>query len=534
VSRSIDDLAKIVQAPPPDVLSLAKKMTGVTEGVDDQGDLAIVFTSVEPGPHQVLLMKVADFAAFFAALKVVEPSSGVVEVQLAGTPHVVGRKGDYAVLAAAANRDALERLLAATDNLADDASLVEWVDTNQASFVLTPTGLKQLLPKLIAAIRAFQEQVRQSGNEQAKPAADAMEMYAQLFTAAAPQVEQFALGVRIEADRSIEIAKRLQLVPGGEWAKWAAAFKPARENLFSRMLPGRFVFVMAGSVPQEVMTAAMGYSVKIMQSQPMYQLSPEQAEKYTEASLTAMTGVRSMQMLMGVPEPGAGLYGNTTVVMAVDDSQRFLKNYSEAIAQMQVIAEESKSPAIPAMSVKQVPFGEAEAMEISMDMSHLNQLATPGGPDPQKMMQAMMGPGGKLNIYLAAADAQTVVISYTSLERLKAAIDFFNSKQPGLADDPGIAKVSAKLPAGSQFVAFVSLDGAAQAARQTVLTVTRMPVPPIPEIASNPPIGIAAKFSGSGVDGELIVTAETIKAVGDTIAKVRAAFQPPKPPQPQQ
>ena len=106
-SRSIGDVAKLVQAPAPDLLSLAKRMSGLQKGLDEQGDLAIVLTSIDPAPKHVVLVPVANSADFFAALNVKEPGTGTVEVQLAGGPTLVGRKGDYAALAPATDRDAL-------------------------------------------------------------------------------------------------------------------------------------------------------------------------------------------------------------------------------------------------------------------------------------------------------------------------------------------------------------------------------------------------------------------------------------------
>src|SRR5437773_1193441 len=49
-SRSIGDVAKLVQAPAPDLLSLAKGMTGLQKGLDEQGDLALIITSIDPAP----------------------------------------------------------------------------------------------------------------------------------------------------------------------------------------------------------------------------------------------------------------------------------------------------------------------------------------------------------------------------------------------------------------------------------------------------------------------------------------------------
>ena len=238
-SQSIDDLAKLVNAPPPDLLSLARKITDLQNGLDEQGDLAIVLTSVDPAPKGVVLVPVADFKEFFAALQVDEPATGVVEVQLAGVPKLVGRKGDYAAVAPAGDREALEQFLASTDNLADDASLAEWLDANRASVVITSRGIKQLLPKLTGAIRAAQAQLRGAQGEQGQFAADGLDLYVQLFTAAEPEVEQFGIGLRIDSAQTVDLVKRIQFTPGGACANGPLASSPRRKICSRAFRPAR-------------------------------------------------------------------------------------------------------------------------------------------------------------------------------------------------------------------------------------------------------------------------------------------------------
>lgn len=135
--------------------------------------MAIVLTSLEPAPKHVILVPVANFADFFAALHVQEPTTGVVECQLFGRPAVVARKGTFAAISPGADRDALEKSLASTTNLAADASLAKWIDANKVSVVVTRPGVKQLLPILINGIRTIQAQIRQSTVENGEAGAAA-------------------------------------------------------------------------------------------------------------------------------------------------------------------------------------------------------------------------------------------------------------------------------------------------------------------------------------------------------------------------
>src|SRR6476661_7642895 len=256
-SRSIGEIAKIVQAPAPDLLSLAKGMTGLQKGIDEQGDLALVLTSVDPAPKHVILAPVANFSDFFAALNVKEPETGVVDVQLAGAPSLVGRKGNYAAIARAADREALEKYLASTANLAGDAPLAAWLSANRISAVVTSQGIKQSVPKLTSGIRMLQTQMQKAAGEQGKFSADALNLYIDLFTATEKQVEQFGIGVRIDSTQTVDIASRFQFVAGGTWANWAAKTKPAKGNLLSGLEAKPFVVAAAGAVPEGAMKEFM-------------------------------------------------------------------------------------------------------------------------------------------------------------------------------------------------------------------------------------------------------------------------------------
>lgn len=529
-SRSIDEVAKLVQAPAPGLLAQAKNMTGLVRGLNEQGDLAIVLTSIDPAPKHVILIPVANVADFFAALNMEEPADGIVEVQLIGLPTLVGRKGDYAALAPASDRDALEQFLAATTNLATDASLAAWLDTNKASVVVTSHGTKQLLPKLTNGIRAMQEQLRQVQGEQGQFAANAMNLYLDLFQAAESEVEQFGIGLRIDSAQTIDLVKRVQFTPGGACAQWAANAQPAARDVLAGLPAVPFVMAFGGVVSEAAMEHLMKFSEKMVQSQPMFNLSPEQAEKYAQLSAQTMSGVQSMSMLMGVAEPGTGIYGNTTAVMTFEDTQHFLDNYEKSLAELRELAQESKSPAIPVAATQRIMVGDTEALEVSMDLPDMKQLMPPGSPDPQKMMQFMVGADGKMKIYVAPADDHAVVMAYTSLERLKAALDFYRSKQPGLANDASIAKVAAALPPGSQFVVYVSLSGMAQVIQQTATSMVGIQPTAIPDFPESPPFGMAVKVSPSGAEGHLIVTGETLRTIGDVVAKFRGAASDPSPP----
>jgi hypothetical protein len=506
---------------------MAKGMTGLQKGIDENGDLVVMLATIDPVPQQIILVPVSNFDEFFASLNVKAPEDGVVEAQIIGKPTLIGRKGNHAAIAPPPSRSALEKYLKSTNNLASDKSLSTWVDANKLSIVVPSSGLKQLLPKLVSGIMMFQQQLGQAAGESGQAAVAAMKMYLDLFEAAETEVDQFALALRVDSEKTVSIVKRIQFSPGGDWANAVANIKPVSEDLLGGLPSKPFVLAFGNIVPQEALQKMMKFSVEMMQNQPMNKLTPEQAKKYTELSTQAMQGVRTMHMLIGIPEPGAGIYGSTTVVMTVDDSKQYIENYEKSVVEMRKLIDESKSAGIPTATANRIKVGDIDGLEITMKMPDYKQPSTPGGPDMEKMMKLFSGPEGSLKIFAAPADEHTVLMSYTSLERLKSLLDSYKSKEKGLSADPGVTKTAALLPQGSQVLGYISLSGAAKLAQQIAQMIAPDKPARIPDIAESPPIGMAGKISPEGIEGHLVITADTLRTIGDVTEKARQTRDKP-------
>lgn len=519
-SGVIDDVAALVQAPAPDLLNRAQQASWLQKGIDDHGDVVIILTGVDPTPSYFILTPVADFAELCSSFGVTEPASGVVEVQLGASPTLLGRKGSYAAMAPVSERERLERYLVDETHHASDESLTAWLDANQASVVMTASGVRTLLPKLIAGVRAAQAGLLAAG-ENGRTASEALNMYITVFTAAQTEVEQIALGVRADAARTLALVKRVQFVPDGSWAKAVADVEAPTSDPLAGLPAGPFILAVGGAFPENAMDRLMSFSVQMMQNAPGAKLTPEQARKYVQLSTKSMEGAHSMAMVLGVPQPGTGLYGKTTAVMTFDDAQHFLDEYGATIAAMSELAAETKSPMIPVGASRRTTIGDVEALEVTMEMPNLQAATSSGGPDMQKMMQFMGGPDGKLKIYLAAADEHAVVMAYTSPELLTAALDAYTSSSAGLSADAQVARTAAALPPGAHFAAYVDLNGMASMIGQFATLMPTERAPAIPNFAAAPPIGMAAKVTSSGVEGSLVVPAETLRAIGEAVQQVR-------------
>jgi hypothetical protein len=139
------------------------------------------------------------------------------------------------------------------------------------------------------------------------------------------------------------------------------------------------------------------------------------------------------------------------------------------------------------------------------------------------MIERMFGTGDKVKVYLAAADAQTVVLAYISTKSLKRALSAAKTPKKGLASDTDVGETMALLPADAQWVGMISPSGFMSLIRGMVgggVGPGGAPILPgeFPETA---PVGFAARLGSSSLDTDFVVPAGLLKATGEFVQKVR-------------
>ena len=284
-------------------------MTGLQKGLDDNGDVALVVTQLDPSPKFVVLIPTSNYADLLNSLQVKEPGSGIVAAQIGASQVVVAEKGNFAAVARASDRDALERFLAATTNISADAQMAAWLEPNKISAVVTSPGTKVLFPRAVEWLQRLQQQIQQSPIRNAAATASGLQMYFDLLNAAQTEVDQLAIGLRVDSAHNVDLVKRVQLTPGGKWATWAASMKPA-DKLLASLPPAQFVAAMGVIYPPGSRDEMMNAFGRIMQANPTYKLTPEQLQKYVEVMKKFAQDVQSAEMLFETPQSGMPIAGN--------------------------------------------------------------------------------------------------------------------------------------------------------------------------------------------------------------------------------
>ncbi len=547
VNRLADADAKLVslgermKLPIPSALTAMKKMAGIEEGLDEKGAMAWVLLSggeEEFEPVMIAFVPVTDYQAFIAQLEPEKPTAKITTVEIGFEKLAVGQAGDFAAITEASNRRFLKRVLKSTESIAGQlAPLQDWLDENDGSLVVTRQGIEAITTAARKGLKDAKEAMAAMGGDDAQMAVAGLSMYDGLFDAMEAEVETFAAGARLDDQGNMHLLSRTRFVAGGQAAKMASDFKGFEGQPLAGLPSGPFVFAGAGVMPEGMAEAMMKMSIGMMKAMPqLYGLDEEQAEKLLRPSIEMMKSMRSMSMRLGVGKEGASIYSEMNGIMRVDDAASFMADYAKYMKAFSsaVGGGEGATKGLFKIKSKEIEIDGRPALQFEMAIPTAGMGGTgPGAAEMKKMMERMFGPGGKIMVYIAAADDHTVVFVYTSKDELRRCLEAVRNPQGSLSADRGVAKTDALLPDDAPWVGYWSPGG-------TVAFVQRMMamfVPAteegfkLPDFPETPPVGFAAKLASGELQTDMVVPAAVLEASGKYVAEVQMMMmmnaQPP-------
>jgi hypothetical protein len=138
-------------------------------------------------------------------------------------------------------------------------------------------------------------------------------------------------------------------------------------------------------------------------------------------------------------------------------------------------------------------------------------------------MDKLFGREGKIRMIFAKA-SDTVVVTAYSQEQLLRGIEHVRSGAAGLEADADIAKTTALLPPGSQWVAYADPQGVVQLIGTFMegMFGAEMKLPAFPP---SEPIGLAARVNKTALDAEIVLPENFVAGIGQFIFAVGQMFQ---------
>lgn len=524
----IEGLTEKLDVKAPNLLAFVQSLTGSAEGLNYDGDVALaLLTESDDGgaPVPVLMLPVFDFNAFVKSLNGVRGQDGICTLTFAGKPGVAINKGDFAVIAEASNREILTVIASNTTGVGSQLeSIASWTRQTDVYVVGLPRGITMAQRGILAGLAVLKLQMEQQG-QQAATAIKGLEIYEQLFGAADREIGLIAAAVRLNDAGDIHLLTRTIPKPDGVLTRLSANVESVEGDMFRGIPQGKFVFAAGGVYPASVMKDMTDWSMQIMKSWLGLTLNEQQASDFSALVVKSVEGLQGMSMSMGVTEEGEPLYGNMVLALHVDDADAYMETYQTTIEKMVEIGSTSGSPFFD-YEVSRFDFDGLQGLQLTMDMNAMIALQ-PGPQELQKaMMQAMFGEGGKLRIYLAAADKNTILGTYVSAQHLVSAVADLRSGKASFSRMPDIEKVHGMLPTDSTMVGYWSIDGTMEFLRATMKSAVPNLPAAIPDFPETLPIGMAVSVSGGGIESDIVVPFEVSKTIADFIKANRGQKAP--------
>ena len=543
-SAKVQKVGQLVGAPPVGLLDLAKASAGVKKGLDETGSAALV---VMPGKNRknaddaapVFLIPVADYKTFLASWGA-KPSEKekIVEVKIGGESMLIANRGGYAAISPREYRQALDKFLDAKRSVADECpQLVPWLLENDGIAVATSHGIKMASQGMQKELKQMRETFAHMNEDSAMliTTVTTLEMYVKFLQWAEKDVDVIAAGARIDKEGTVHVATRTRFTKDSSFAATIAKLQASGKSPLLGMPGGQFMAagggVWSNSLTQGIVTSLTGLMKQIFGM--AYDLDDKKAEELAKTLLDMPKGLRSLSVMIGPGQPGEPILSDMLVLYGVDDAKKYLDEYEKFIGAFDEAGKDGKAASEKKVfAMKKTEVGGRPALETEMSLALSAKIKDTAGFE--ESIGKFFGPGGKLKTLIVAVDEHTVAISFgDSGPLVMRAIAALKQPSEALAGDADVAKVAAMLPAGSQWVGYVSPSGAVAFVKWVVDTM--MPEasygykPNIPDFPASPPIGIAVKAMPGELQTETIITTAVLEAIGKYVAIVQSAEHPEVP-----
>ncbi len=521
-SDKVESLSKRVGVPLPfSPLEKLRSESGIDQGLNSKGAAMGVLRLGQREDFQPIVLvylPVTDYAQFLKGMNA-QGEGDIVTVKIP-REMIVGHKGSFAVLAKPEHREELRDALQGKSSGKKALAPVQaQVAQNDITGVLTSRGIKLLCGKARAGLTLAKNA------DQVAPQAqfmmgwlDGMDTFLQSVET---DVTHLVAGGRLDKTGNLDLNYAAIFAPGSSFAK-AGANGPLPEGGHLAGLPnGPYMMAFSGPLSGNLMGEMMNFSMKIMTAMAK-DVPAEKIAKMKKAGGDLVKGLRSMSMVIGTGKDNDAFFHNVYAVMKVKDAAAYFKDYEVFLAEYDDLMKTIKLPdsfTNQSMKLKKTKVDGKPALEVTVDKAgeqNQNELV-------KKLMEAYFGPGGKMIVTTIAADNNTLLLRYTPAKTFKGFLKAYSDKASDLSQNKGIAKTMESLPAGSQWVIFISPRGTIAATTRLMATMLPPGAGPthLPEFPKTPPVGIGVKLSVTGLESRLTIPAAVLESVGPYIQQLK-------------
>jgi hypothetical protein len=541
-------------------LAFLKTVTNIQDGLNLDGDFLLAAYPDPRGDKSRLRycvwLPVAEYARFSKSIGA-SSVDGISTVNVAGEDLLVARRGEWALVMDTDQRERMTQLVAASASPSMSPQIAnwkKWIDANDVTVVATAAGVRELLswtedsdgdgkPDDESSDDVFGgnssptpgKVLVAAGANRASPhgIASILNEYRK-WTAASPaiahtieQANMVGCGLRLSLDGdnsgSSVVGLRVAFNDGFE----AEAIDAKAGVPYSIYNDGGFAFAYAGQLPKSVVeTLASGYLQTVvadLKKEEHTELDPDSLHQLNDAVEQAAGEIRYAVVLAQPGGQPAPVYTNNFVALRVSSSADFISRAAEVMRLWNKANRDADGETKLIFSMEESKLGERAAREYTLDFATM--LGGPAVPEIRQAMEKLFGPGGKLRLWVVAADDHTVILAQGTQEQVVAALKLYDRKQPINWNRRELSKSNRLLPAESDWRVFFDPHRYFDWESRQANAVTGVPViggPLVRPFRDCPPVAVAGGFHDQELWIDAVALAPTLKGAYEFLT-------PPKP-----
>ena len=485
-------------------------LSGITgEEPDQQGNKGL-----QAGFPFVLYVPGSNLSKVFGNYKIVTKDKEFATVQLRMGKMFVGRAGSYILLSP--NKAALKAVMTADKKTGDELSKAEaaLIKRNDIAYHV---DFKLISPTVTALINAIG---KQAAAEQ-PDVGPILNIYFSIFTQLFEQLDSEAGGIRV--DKTGIVAESLDAAKAGSTIakSWTAAGKAkckgagVLDSLPS--LPYVLAFGAAGA--GENLDFVTKLIDDVLAIEPLAtKLTKETKAKTRKTIAGLMEQIDEVQFVAGGAPAGNGMFGLAWVIKCKDSAKlKTLLADKAALAQtfITTLIDDRDAKALKITYSK----GVDKAGDISIDAIEISHPEMLKMKERERTEMAKVLGEDKIRFLIAAADKQTVVVTFAGSTAMTAKTVAAASGKGPIPKTPGAAEVMKVLPEDPNMLLFLNIANLLDVIRTGMASAVERPeerqklMAMIPKLECKTPIAVGAKPKDNTLHAVLYVPTALIREI---------------------
>jgi hypothetical protein len=534
VQTTSDKIVKFVEIfneelPAP--LAMAQAMTGLSEGLDLNGDALFALlpmgeTTAVPAP--MFLLPVEDYAALAASIQA-DATGEICRVNIADEDVLIARHGVYALVMNLEHREIMQNLLGAADHVPKAIDeYKDWIAGNDLSVMVTSAGIKHLSAAAKKELKAVELPTEAGDFDEQAMANDMLNVGDVLPFSELIEKQIKVAGVGLALDETINARLRwtVELQKTENDANAESETIVEDKPLFG-YADESYALAGGGPLPQELVAQLPELCMQISRDMAGVDgrgdYTEEDWAELRESYESAFAGLRGLSVLLVPVAEKEPLLSIFFTRLQVVDSAKYLDSLQNMVDLANRLSERSKGDIKLHYDISPISVADAKGFEISCDLDR----ATGDGDNHiwQTLLTAFLGIDHKLSVYCCAVDEIHVAVGIESKSTLSKFIEGYRQGDVSLSASEHVQKTLKLLEIEPRWLTLINPQGFVDIVQSAVKSLMILGfAPEIPAYPIAPPLGMALEHKENSWQGEMVMPVEAARAMAEFAKEVEKSL----------